>query len=134
MIEERDDTLEPSKEGTFTSSVLDRRLFIEFGEKATEVIDDDVYDLIVESLMGGVQTILIVKRSHPQDLCMNQVRVFGRKLGRLLCLHEARLAMVNDPVDCYEAAMCNFAMQQGAKVFTTDTAREALLWLDGEIA
>ena len=110
------------------------RLTTKINTNLTERAYDDLLKRFTKCFLPDISTILIDKQGHKRPSSdIDLAKSFGQKFGDLLCANQIRAAIVIDPKDFYETAMCVYAMETGAKIFTTDSRSEATMWLDGAI-
>ena len=111
------------------------RLTFRLDADLSENAYDDLLARFATYLLADVSTLLIDKQGYKRSCASIDVaKSFGKKFGELLAVNKIRAAIVIDPKDFYETAMCVYAMETGAKIFTTDSRAEATMWLDGAIA
>ncbi len=111
------------------------RLTTKINSALTECAYDDLLARLAKCFLPDISTLLIDKQGHKRPSAdIDLAKSFGQRFGELLAAHKIRVAIVLDPKDFYETAMCVYAMETGAKIFTTDSRSEATLWLDGAIA
>lgn len=119
---------------TFAYYFENGRLTIELNDAATEDTYGEVYDIIAALLPVGLRSILIDKKGQTWSIDRDNATAFGTKLGVLLKYFEARIAVVTDLNDYYDAAVGLHASQNGARILITDSLPDATLWLDRKIA
>lgn len=101
-------------------------------------LSDGGYDAILacltDVLTPQIKALFVDKKGFKRkSVNLEDAKEYGRRFGTLLKQNGVRAALVIDPNDTYESAMCVYAMEIGAKIMTTESKREALLWLDGKI-
>ncbi len=93
-----------------------------------------IFEYLGRVLTTDIKSLLIDKKGFKRESSdIEDVKLFGHRFGRMLQEHRIQAALVLDPQDFFETAMCVFAMETGAKIMTTDSRHEAALWLEGGI-
>ncbi len=114
--------------------ITDDRITLIFNRELSERGYEAVLACLGTIISPDIKTLLVNKKGFKRDLSdIEDAKSYGRRFGDLLQTYNVRAALVIDPKDFYETAMCVFAMETGAKIMTTDSLREADLWLDGFI-
>lgn len=114
--------------------ITDTRISLQLNRELSERGYEAVLACLANTLTPETRTLFVDKRGFKRSAAsIEEAKSYGKRFGDLLQTYRVRAALVIDPKDFYETAMCVFAMESGAKIMTTDSVKEANLWLDGFI-
>ena len=114
-------------------SIENGRLRLDVNPDAEDCAYEDVYRLIKSYLSQGIRHFLIHKNGRLRQTGIGDAIDYGNRMGTLLMLHGAQLAVVIAPEDHYENVAAVYAMRRGADLLATHNEEEANLWLAGAL-
>ena len=115
-------------------NITDNRITLQLNRELSQRGYEAILSCLASALTPETRTLLVDKKGFKRNLAdIDDARSYGQRFGNLLQTYGVRAALVIDPKDFYETAMCVFAMETGAKIMTTDSVEEASMWLDGFI-
>ena len=109
------------------------RLTLDVNPDAEDCAYEDVYRLIKEHLSAGIRHFLVHKNGRIRNTGIGDAIDYGNRMGTLLMLHGAQLAVIIAPEDHYENVAAVYAMRRGADLLATHSEEEAQLWLAGAL-
>lgn len=114
-------------------SIDGSRLRLDVNPDTEKCSYDDVFKLIKTHISQGIRQFLIHKNGRLRRTGIGEAIEYGNRVGTLLMLHGAQLAVVISPEDHYENVAAVYAMRRGADLFATHSEEEANLWLSGDL-
>ena len=114
-------------------SIDQGRLRLDVNPDAEKCSYEDVFAIIKAHLSKGIRQFLINKHGRLRRTEIGEAIEYGNRVGTLLMLHGAQLAVVMSPEDHYENVAAVYAMRRGANLFATHSEEEANLWLSGAL-
>jgi len=121
------------EQAVFDFSIDEGRLRVDVNPDAEICSYEDVFKLIKTHLSNGIRQFLINKNGRLRRTGIGDAIDYGNRMGTLLMLHGAQLAVVISPEDHYENVAAVYAMRRGADLFATHSEEEASMWLSGDL-
>jgi hypothetical protein len=94
---------------------------------------DEALEGLLQGMSDPVESLLLDKGGQLRADDFPAARCFGARLGEMLRMRQIRTAMLIDPKDYFETAVCVFAMERGARIIAAHSLDEAQQWLDGHL-
>ena len=126
-------TVRAGEHAVLDYSIEEGRLRVDVNPDAERCSYEDVFGLIKAHLSKGIRQFLINKNGRLRRTGIGEAIDYGNRMGTLLMLHGAQLAVVISPEDHYENVAAVYAMRRGADLLATHSEEEASLWLSGDL-